>query len=104
MLPVYHKIKLTNGQSFTIKTDSLVNPNAEINLPKPDSSFVKLYQSKKEELDSLEKSIAKLKQQSDSLKNSIDQHIAKLRQLIYKARTPKDLEKIAKENSIPREK
>jgi len=104
IVPVYHKIKLNNGQWFTLKTDSVINVKKEQDLIKPDSSFVKLYQSKKDQLDKLEKSIAALKHQSDSIKNGITQNVAKVKQLIYKAATPKDLEKIAKENNIPQPK
>jgi hypothetical protein len=100
IIPVYHKIKLNNGQFFILKTDSLVSAIKEIISPQKDSSFTKTLQSRKDELDKLEKSIATLKHQSDSLKNSITQNISKVKQSIYKASNPKELEKIAKENGI----
>ena len=81
------------------KADSLVSKEKVI-YEKADSTFSAKITNKKEQLDSLEKSIAKLKSQSDSIKKSINQTIAKTRQQIYKARSAKDLEKIAKENDI----
>lgn len=100
VIPVYHKIKLNNGQPFILKTDSLVSTaNEKVSIPS-DSSFAADIKNKKEELDKLEKSIALLKHQSDSIKNSITQSIAKVKQSIYKASNPKELEKLAKENGI----
>jgi hypothetical protein len=99
-IPVYKKIKLDNGQFLTIIADSLIDAKKEDISPEIDSSFIKNLQTKKNELDSLERSIAKLKKRSDSLKNSINQNISKAKQAIYKASSPRDLEKIAKENGI----
>ena len=100
IIPVYHKIKLNNGQPFILKTDSLVSIANEKVSMLSDSSFAADIKNKKEELDKLEKSIALLKHQSDSIKNSITQSIAKVKQSIYKASNPKELEKLAKENGI----
>lgn len=115
VIPVYHKIKLNNGQFIFVKKDSLVIAKKEtvsseadslkglknkMQFSQADSSFTALFKNRKDELVKLEKSIAQLKHQSDSLKNSITQNISKVKQLIYKAADANELEKIAKENGI----
>lgn len=99
-IPNYKKIKLNNGQLLNIKTDSLIDISTADILPEIDSSYIKRYQEKKNELDSLKKSIALLKHQSDSVKKEINQNIAKVKQTIYKASNTRELEKIANEQGI----
>jgi hypothetical protein len=99
-IEITSKIKLNNGQTITWDKDSLVNTKDMAALPKPDSSFLKYFESKKGELENLEKSIVKLEYQSDSIKKSITQSILKAKQSIYKAANIKDLDKIAKQNGL----
>lgn len=106
-IPAYKKIKLNNGQMLNIKTDSiaakadwLADSLTTAVLPEVDSAYIKRYQAKKKELDSLQRTIASLRQRSDSIKKSITQSISKARQAIYKASNTKELEKVAYENGI----
>jgi hypothetical protein len=118
-LPVYQKIKLKNGRSFILKTDSLTKAKSgsissqidstaiegkESYALIEDSFYIKKLKNRKTELDSLQKSITLLNHQSDSLKRMINQSIIKIKQAIYKAVDPKELDKIAKDNKIEQPK
>lgn len=97
---VYNKIKLNNGQFLVINTDSVLKAKKDTILSRNDSSFAKILQNKRDELDKLERSIASLRRQSDSLRTNATGDISKLRQSIYRASSPKELEHIAAENGI----
>ncbi len=99
-IPSLEKMKLNSNRFPNIKTDSLLHAKMDAQLPVIDSSFAQNLQKKKNELDSLEKSIARLKRQSDSIKGRINENMVSVKKAIYKASTPQDLEKIAKENGI----
>ncbi len=101
---VKQQIKLKNGGSFSFEKDSIINDQTVAEKPKADSSFIKMFESKKEELVKLEKSVARLQQQSDSIKNNITKNILKARQAVYKAANPKELENVARQNGIGEQK
>ena len=99
-MPVFKSIKLSNGKFLKVKTDSLIGNANEMPSLKIDTGFSYNFESKKKELDSLEKSISGLRRQSDSIKNRITQSISKVKQSIYKANGTRELDKIAIENGI----
>ena len=101
---VKQQIKLKNGSTFIFEKDSIINNETLPQLPKADSSFIKMFENKKEELAKLEKSVTRLQKQSDSIKNNITKNILKARQAIYKAATPKELDNVAKQNGIVEQK
>lgn len=62
--------------------------------------FAKLYETKKQELDSLTKKIDNTRKKADSLKNTVQKDIARIQQKIYRATNEKELRRIASENGI----
>jgi rRNA processing protein Gar1 len=62
--------------------------------------FVKVYEKKKQQLDSLEKKVALYKNKADSIKGLAEKNVTKLRQKIYAATSEKELRKLAAENGI----
>jgi hypothetical protein len=80
------KDKLT--ASLKSKADSIVYP------------YAKLYEAKKQELDSLSKKIDDSRKKADSIKNNLQKDIAGIQRKIYNATSEKALQKIASENGI----
>lgn len=80
--------------------DSILNKKNKIELPNTDSLQEAKIKLLKNRLDSLQNNISKLTKQKDSIKNNINKKLAASKQLIYKAKTPKELEKIALQEGI----
>jgi len=78
--------------SFKNGVDSIAEP------------YVKLYERKKQELDSLAKRVAKYKSKADSIKAMVQKNNLKVKQRIYNATDEKELRKVAAENGIELDK
>jgi hypothetical protein len=106
-MPDFEKKRIGKFDALLNKKDSLLKLNLtkeNIALPDTDSLLEIKHNKIKKQLDSLQSSITKLSKQADSIKNSISQKLAKAKQLVYKAKNPKELEKLALESGIVQSK
>lgn len=85
------------------KKDSLVS-NVKDRMDSITAPFAKLYEKKRQELDSLEKQLVLYKNKADSVKGKVKKNITALKQKIYNAASEKELRKLAAENSIELDK
>ncbi len=85
------------------KKDSLVG-NIKNRVDSLTAPYAKLYEKKKQQLDSLEKNLALYKNKADSVKGIVQKDITKVKQKIYSAGSEKELRKLAAENGISLEK
>ncbi len=74
--------------SFKTKADSELYP------------FAKLYETKKQSLDSLERKIENTRKKADSIKTIVQKNVVSIQQKIYRATNEKELRKIAWENGL----
>jgi hypothetical protein len=102
-LPNFEKKRIGKFDAFLHKKDSMEKlylAKQNMALPNEDSLLEIKNSNLKKQLDSLQSSITKLSKQADSIKNSISQKMAKAKQLVYKAKNPKELEKLALDNGL----
>jgi hypothetical protein len=101
--------KMNKGKfdNFFRKQDSTLLSKQEVVKQKEayaDSVLENSMKATKQKMDSLNNYITKLKKQSDSIKHTIAQNTNKIKKLIYAAKDSKELEKIALENGISKQK
>lgn len=94
------------NQRFTYKNlNASYLPNADSAIARmKGSSYSAFIESKKHELDSLQRKISFLQQKKDSLRNAVENGIQASRQKIYKATNRRQLQKIAEESGLIQEK
>lgn len=89
--------------SLLNKKDSIIS-NVKNRVDSIAEPYAKLYERKKQQLDSLEKKVALYKNKADSVKGIVQKDISKVKQKIYSAGSEKELRKLAADNGIALDK